>query len=258
MCLSRHSLDGQVSVGASAAEILVLAYHRIGDPPPGEWNDWFYVSEEAFAEHLRLLDKDGWTFIDLPRLLAGMDASATVPPRSVLITFDDADVTLLIGGLPRLVCQHVPAVVFVPTDFVGATNEFDMGEQPPERICSWDELRELAKHGVSIQAHSASHRSFAQLGRSEAYGELRRSKHVLEDGLRRPVEAFAYPFGDMGRDPPSTEEMLAELGYRAAFLYGGSCPWQLARSQRFRLARLAVGRDTDLGTELAIAVGRTA
>src|SRR6266480_2729531 len=106
-----------MSVEATAAEILVLAYHRIGDPPARGWNDWFYVSEEAFVEHLRLLEEDRWTFIDLPRLVTGMDDPTTVPPRSVLITFDDADVTLLTGGLPHLASQRIPAVVFVPTDF---------------------------------------------------------------------------------------------------------------------------------------------
>jgi peptidoglycan/xylan/chitin deacetylase (PgdA/CDA1 family) len=239
-----------MSVNRMAADVLVLAYHRLGDPPPGQWNDWFYVSEEAFEEHLRLLRDDGWTFVDLGELLAGLDDSATVPARSALITFDDADATLLTGGLATLERYRIPAVVFVPTDFIGATNEFDEGDQPPERICSWDELRELARHGISVQAHSASHRRLSELGDSEAYSELGRCKHVLEDHLGAAVEAFAYPFGDVGRDPRRIEQMLGELGYRAAFLYGGNCPWSLAAARRFQMARLAMGRDTDLRGEL--------
>jgi peptidoglycan/xylan/chitin deacetylase (PgdA/CDA1 family) len=247
-----------MNVEATAAEILVLAYHRIGDPPPGEWNDWFYVPEDAFADHLRLLDEDGWTFVELPRLLAGMEERATIPRRSALITFDDADVTLLSGALPHLAKHRIPAVVFVPTDFIGATNDFDGEDQPPERICSWDELRGLGEHGLSIQAHSASHRRLTDLQPSDIRRELQCCKDVLEHRLGRPVEAFAYPFGDMGRDPLSTEKMLVEVGYRMAFLYGGSCPWPLVGSPRFRLARLAVGRDTDLATELTNSVRRTA
>lgn len=240
-----------MSVGATAAEILVLAYHRIGEPPPGPWNDWFYVSEEAFTDHLRILQENGWTFIDLPRLLVGMEDPASVPPCTALITFDDADRTLFTGGLPHLVPLHIPAVLFVPTDFVGRTTDaFDDGNQPPERICSWDELRQLPEHGVSIQAHGASHSRFTELPASKIRRELRCCKAVLEDRLGHPVEAFAYPFGDMGRDPPSTERMLVELGYRAAFLYGRSCPWPLVGS-RFQVGRLAVGRDTDLPRELA-------
>jgi peptidoglycan/xylan/chitin deacetylase (PgdA/CDA1 family) len=240
-----------MSVGTTEAAILVLAYHRIGDPPAGPWNDWFYVSEEAFVEHLRLLVNDGWTFIDLPRLVEGMDDPTAVPPRSVLITFDDADVTLLTGGLPHLTRQRIPAVVFVPTDFVGGTNEFDGGDQPPVRICSWDELRFLARHRVSIQGHGASHRRFTELDASAIRRELQRSKQVLEDHLGDVVDAFAYPFGGMGLNPTCTERVLDELEYRTAFLYGGSCPWLLAGSQRFRLARLAVGRGTALDRELA-------
>jgi peptidoglycan/xylan/chitin deacetylase (PgdA/CDA1 family) len=240
-----------MSAETTAAEILVLAYHRIGDPPAGAWNDWFYVSEEAFVDHLRLLEKDRWTFIDLPRLVTGMDDPTAVPPRSVLITFDDADVTLLTGGLPHLAGQRIPAVVFVPTDFVGATNEFDGGDQPPVRICSWDELRLLSQHGVSIQAHSASHRRFTELDASGIRRELQRCKDVLEDRLGDTVEVFAYPFGDMGREPACTEKMLDELNYRAAFLYGGNCPWSIVGSQRFRLARLAMGRGMGLDRELA-------
>jgi peptidoglycan/xylan/chitin deacetylase (PgdA/CDA1 family) len=236
---------------ATAAEVLVLAYHRIGDPPSREWNGWFYVSEDAFAEQLRVLDEQGWTFIDLARLIRGMAEPTTVPPRSALITFDDADVTLLTRGLPHLTRHRIPAVVFVPTAFIGATNAFDEGDQPPVRICHWDELRELVHHGVSIQAHSASHRRFTDLAPSDIRRELQCCKEVLEDRLGHRVEAFAYPFGDMGPDPSCTEKMLIELGYRVAFLYGGRCPWPLCGSQRYQLARLAVGRDTDLDRQLA-------
>jgi peptidoglycan/xylan/chitin deacetylase (PgdA/CDA1 family) len=241
-----------MSVRTTAGEILVLAYHRIGEPPPGPWNDWFYVSEEAFTDHLRILHESGWAFIDLPRLLVGMEDPASVPPRAVLITFDDADGTMLTGGLPHLARLRIPAVLFVPTGFIGGTtDDFDNGAQPPERICGWDELRRLQTCGVSIQAHGVSHRRFAELPASTIRRELRCCKDVLEGCLRHPVEAFAYPFGDIGRDPPATEKMLMELGYRAAFLYDRSYPWPLVGSRRFQLGRLAVGRDTDLRRELA-------
>jgi hypothetical protein len=149
-------------------------------------------------------------------------------------------------------------VVFVPTDFVGATNEFDGGDQPPARICSWDELRLLSRHGVSIQAHSASHRRFTELDASGIWRELQCCKEVLEDRLGEGVEVLAYPFGDMGREPGCTEEMLDALNYRAAFLYGGNCPWSPVGVQQFRLARLAMGRGMGLERELARSQRRVA
>lgn len=235
--------------------MLVLGYHRIGDPPPGQWNDWFYVSEQAFAEQLLALDDHGWTVIDLTQLLAGLSDPARLPARSALITFDDADASLQTGALSHLLRRRVPAVAFVPTEFVGASNAFDQGDQPPARILDWGELGELACQGVSIQAHSVSHRRFSDLSAPEIRRELRCSKEALEDRLGTAVHAFAFPFGDAGRSRAGTEQALAELGYRAAFLYGGACPWPLAGCRRFALARLAMGRDTDLGSELAGAAG---
>lgn len=245
-----------MKLGATAPQVLVLAYHRIGDAPPGPWNDWFYVPEERFAQHLRLLRERAWSVIDLRQLFAGLENPTAAPARSALITFDDGDRTLLTGGLPHLLRWRAPAVVFVATDFIGGTNAFDAGHQPPERICSWEELRELADHGVSIQAHSLSHPRFTDLAAPDIRRQLRCCKQLLEDRLGHHVEAFAYPFGDAGRDPARTEQLLEELGYRAAFLYGGRCPWPLADSRRFHLARLPIGRDTELDIELAGAEDR--
>jgi peptidoglycan/xylan/chitin deacetylase (PgdA/CDA1 family) len=233
----------------TSADLLVLAYHRIGDPPPGRWNDWFYVAERTFTEHLDVLDEAGWTFIDLPQLLKGIDDPTGLPRRSILLTFDDADVTLL-TGVRHLARRGIPAIVFVPTDFVGATNAIDGDDQPPERICSWSDLHELALQRISIQAHAASHRRFSDLSPSQIRRELQSSKQVLEDRLDRLVEALAYPYGDIGRAATLTERMLAKLGYQVAFLYGGNHRSRITGSCRFRVARLAVGRDTDLEAEL--------
>ena len=105
---------------------------------------------------------------------------------------------------------------------------------------------------MSIQAHSASHRRFTELDASGIRRELQCCKEVLEDRLGDVVEVLAYPFGDMGLEPACTETMLDELNYRAAFLYGGSSPWSLVGAQRFRLARLAMGRGMGLDRMLAI------
>jgi peptidoglycan/xylan/chitin deacetylase (PgdA/CDA1 family) len=242
----------------SERQVAVLAYHRLGDAPPGDWNDWFYVHEDDFAEHLQFLARMDWSVITLSDLIIGLVNPSAIPPRSVLITFDDADATLVSVGLPQLRRFGLPAVVFVPTKFVGGTNSFDAGNQPPERICSWEDLSELARHDVSIQAHSVSHRPFTELGLSDIQRELRSCKAILEDRLNHHVEAFAYPFGDMGSDPSRTEGVLLECGYRAAFLYGGRCPWPLTGVRRFCLPRLAMGRDTDLAAELGSGVGQDA
>jgi peptidoglycan/xylan/chitin deacetylase (PgdA/CDA1 family) len=99
---------------------------------------------------------------------------------------------------------------------------------------------------VAVQSHGVSHRAFSGLGAAEQEAELRRSKSVLEDGLKRPVEVFCYPYGDGGGDPGRVAEALRRAGYRAACCYGGG-PNPIPVANPYRLARLAMGPDTDLG-----------
>src|SRR3712207_6326967 len=133
--------------------------------------------------------------------------------------------------------------------YIGGFNGFDAGHEPEEPICDWDDLRELERSGVSIQSHGASHRSFSKLGLREQEKELARSKITLEAGLEKPVEVFAYPYGDGGTGPQSTGRALERAGYRAACLYKGG-PNPLPIAEPYRLTRLAIGPDTDLRVAL--------
>jgi peptidoglycan/xylan/chitin deacetylase (PgdA/CDA1 family) len=137
----------------------------------------------------------------------------------------------------------------VPTDYIARSNGFDAGYEPEEAICDWDDLRELERLGVSIQSHGASHRSFSKLSLTEQEEELARSKITLEANLERPVEVFAYPYGDGGTEPRSTNGVLEWAGYRAACLYKGG-PNSLPIAEPYRLTRLAMGPDTDLRAAL--------
>lgn len=228
----------------------MLGYHKVGTPVPPAWETWYYVSEDVFAGQLSQVKELGWEPVDARRLLAGLDDPAALPERSVLITFDDGFRCVLDVAAPRMRSLGFPGVMFVPTDYVGRTNEFDLHtSQPQEPLCSWDELRALERQGVSIQSHGAAHRAFSDLSPGEADHELRRSKAVLEEGLQRPVEVFAFPYGDGGTDKATMSHALADAGYRAGFLYGGG-PFRLPQETPYRLARLAMGAETDLAAEL--------
>lgn len=53
----------------------------------------------------------------------------------------------------------------------------------------------------SVQSHGASHRPFSKLDPAEQEEELIRSQAVLEAGLGKPAQVFAYPYGDWGANP---------------------------------------------------------
>jgi len=247
-----------MSSSVDRRSLAILSFHKIGAPSDPEWEKWFYIPENIFREQMETLRRHHWRVIGIDDFLRGLSDPDSLPDRSALLTFDDGYQSTLTVALPCLQRFGYPAVVFVPTVYIGGTNSFDLDNEPPEAICTWDELRRLEAGGVSVQSHGVTHRSFSELSPAERREEAERSKAVLEQGLQTTVSTFAFPFGD-GGDPDAVSPMLVDAGYRAAFLYGASDPYipiHLPIGEAHRLDRVAMGPDTDLDAILGeLAVG---
>ncbi len=232
------------------ARLAILGYHKIGPPAPGGWETWYYIPEDVFARQLEVLRDDGWSMLDVRGFLDALAEPQAAPRKVALLTFDDGYRSMLDAASRVLGRFGYPSVLFVPTAYVGGENAWDADVEPREPICSWDDLRELARRGVSSQAHSATHRQASALTPEELEGEIRRSKQTLEEELREQVDVFSFPYGDGGADPRVTTELLAAAGYKAACLYGGGVATLPAR-EPYRLTRIAMGPETELRDALA-------
>lgn len=232
--------------------LAILAYHKIGEPTPGGWDTWYFIPQPTFVEQINVIRNSGWSVIDLPAFLRGLDDPRTVSDRSLLLTFDDGHKSFHLNAFPILRSFGLPAVCFIPTDHVGGSSIFDRGIEPEEFLCDWDDLREMSRHGIAIQSHGASHEWASLMEAPQLREEIARSKRTLELELREKVETLAFPFSDPGRDAKAVDEGLREAGYRAAFLCGGGPDIvELPVPDRFRIDRLAVYRDTDLKSLLS-------
>jgi peptidoglycan/xylan/chitin deacetylase (PgdA/CDA1 family) len=237
------------------SRIAILGYHKVGPPAPGGWETWFQIPERVFAQHLAILREGGWELLDAGTFLDGLANPDRLPQRGALITFDDGYRSLRDAALRCLRASRAPAVLFMPSDFVGRDNEFDQGgSEPEEPLCDWRDLKELARCGVSIQSHGASHRGFSEISPAGRRDELERSKAELEAGVGQPVELFAFPYGDDAEGGAEVGTALADAGYRAACGYGGR-PFSIPAADPYRLPRVAMGPDTDLRAVLTGAAG---
>ena len=228
----------------------ILVFHKIGEPPRGTWRTWNYVPTATFIGFLEMLAEDGWEVIDLDTLMAGTSDPEALPQRSAVLTFDDGYRSMLTTAEPLLARFGHPAVLFVPTNYVGALNRFDAGDEPEEPICTWDELRELERRGVAVQSHGSSHRSFDDLAFEQQVHELTESKRALDQHLQNPVHTFSFPFGARGNAGAQLDEALQAAGYRAAFRYHGGVQ-RFPGAEAFALRRVPIGSDTDLQRQLA-------
>ena len=80
-----------------------------------------------------------------------------------------------------------------------------------------DQVTDLVDAGMTVGAHSISHRILPRLSYAEQRSEIVDSKGYLESVIGEPVRVFAYPYGTPGTFPDETVRIVDEEGFEAAF-----------------------------------------
>ncbi|MCW0212431.1 MAG: polysaccharide deacetylase family protein [Pseudonocardia sp.] len=163
--------------------IPVLMYHGVHDAPgdDGHFNPVYSVRTEDFARQLDWLVAQGYRTVRLDDLEAAAD------DRSVVLTFDDGDVSNVDVALPLLVERGLVAEFFVVSDNIGSPGW--VGE---------DDGRVLVGAGMGVQSHSCTHRALQDLPLSELEHELVASRQALEAWTGTGVTAISLPGGRGG------------------------------------------------------------
>jgi peptidoglycan/xylan/chitin deacetylase (PgdA/CDA1 family)/glycosyltransferase involved in cell wall biosynthesis len=213
----------------------VLAYHAIADLSANRRLAPYGVPPEAFAEQIDHLAAEGWSFVELERFLDAVSGGEPLPPRSLLLTFDDAYVDLLTAACPILAERGLPAVVFAVTSQIGGTNVWRRSDAIELPLLDAAGLRTVADQGVVVGSHGATHRPLPAVPEDELDAELVGSADALESiGLTRPT-VFSYPHGEWS---PAIAAAVARAGYRAAFTVAGSSVRRMP--DRYGLPRIEV------------------
>lgn len=218
MVLVRSAREAVGSAGSLEAEfdvsLPVLLYHRVG-PPAAGLHPGLTLHPERFACHIDWLARRGFSTISPHQWLAWRDRREPLPPRPLLITFDDAFADLGEHALP-VVRQHgMTAVVFVVTGQLGGLPAWDMsagGPEPP-RLMTAEAIRHWRDEGIHFGAHTQTHRDLRAIAGDELVQEVQGSRMELERLLDTPVICFAYPYGHYG---PRASRLVAE-SYGLAF-----------------------------------------
>jgi peptidoglycan/xylan/chitin deacetylase (PgdA/CDA1 family) len=196
----------------------VLMYHKVNDLPENPLS----VPVGVFDEQMAQLKELAYTVVDLDAVLDHYARLRPLPPRAVLITFDDGYRDNLENALGVLRAYGYPAVLFVPIGYLDDQAPLPHEERLRQRglvnrTLRWDELAELERGGIRVESHGISHRPLAALEVDEATREIVLSKLRLEDRLGRPVRAFAYVKGSEAHYKPVHLSLLRQAGYEVAF-----------------------------------------
>ena len=195
---------------AARATVPALCYHQLRDwtAADSEYDRVSLICPPAvFRRQLDALADGRWTTISPDRYLAHLTTGAPLPPRPVLLTFDDSQGSQITVGLPELVRRRMTATFFVMTVPL---------DKP--RWMSRADLRRLVAAGMTIGAHTWDHQRADRYSGADWQRELNAPKTELEQMTGRPVRHFAYPYGLW---TPTDFPHLAAAGYRTAFTLDG-------------------------------------
>lgn len=99
-------------------QLLILAYHGISQLDEHKWRPSLYMTPELFASRLTMLSKSGCNVLPLDQALLRLK-EGTLPPQSVVLTFDDGFFNFYQHAYPILKRFNYPATVYQTTFYVG-------------------------------------------------------------------------------------------------------------------------------------------
>lgn len=184
---------------ADGPKILVLNYHQIDNK-----HTPLAVPINDFEEQMKFLSESGCITITPDELYAGLNGDIEMPPKPVLITFDDGYIDNYINAFPILKKYGLRATIFIIPSFTGSYPNY----------LTWEQLKEMEANGITIESHTLTHPKLEELPDDEIRNELINSKNTLEEQLGHPIEFLAYPTGTYNLHIAGIAQ---DVGYKGAF-----------------------------------------
>ena len=192
----------------------ILMYHKVGAELANPADTYLNVTVGSFRRQMQALTGLGYRARPCGDVLEAIRKGQTLPRKTFAITFDDGYRCVGETAVPVLAEFGFPATVFVVSDCVGTTNQWDRDTGHPEiPLMDWQKLRELQTLGWEIGGHSRTHPHLNGLTESEAYAQIVESKQATEAKLGENLRAFCYPYGHFNADTPA---LVSKAGFVGA------------------------------------------
>lgn len=204
----------------------ILMYHSIVNEP-SRWGTYVISSQELESD-LKYLQGSGYTAVTMQDLLDYVDKCMPLPPKPVMLTFDDGYYNNYLYAFPLLKKYGMKAVVSI----IGRhTDRYTVNrdENPLYSHITWTEAIEMVDSGiVELQNHSydlhtisgSRTASMKAKGESDEHYETVllsdsiRLQSLIDNYTHRLPTAYTYPFGLISKE---SVEILKEAGFRASF-----------------------------------------
>ncbi len=203
----------------------ILLYHHVADINPPSL---YYTSINDFSDQMKLLHDLGYTAIPMSLLVEAITKGANLPPRPIVISFDDGDEDVFTNAFPIMKTYDYPGILFIVSNWLGS-----------QHYLGADEIKEMASYRWEVGDHSTSHVNL-QDNPGATFDQAAPSRIALKNALGMPIDVFAYP---NGAATSFTMEKISSYGFKAAvgleYPYNGE-PYIQGPLNLFYLSRIEV------------------
>ncbi len=210
----------------------ILVYHQIGR---GNNLDYLILDKSLFTEQMHFITKHYRPF-SLEDLLQTIRRTGAIPPKSIVVTFDDGYANTYSEAFPILQKYKIPATLFITTGFI----ENSVRSPYAAKMMSWKMVKEMHKSGIEIGSHTLTHPNLRNCGAKKAAYEMTESKKQIEQKIQAPVKTLAYPYGSSRAFSETTQSLAKKAGYL------GACTTVSGQNERttnpFALRRISLAK----------------
>ncbi|MEB3232060.1 MAG: polysaccharide deacetylase family protein [Leptolyngbyaceae bacterium] len=185
------------------AHVPVIMYHDIVE----EKEVFFDVTVAEFEAHLELIKESGATPISMDELVRHLRTGMPLPPKPVLLSFDDGYLGHYTYVYPLLKKYGYPGLFSI--------YHYKVGREHGRPGVNWDQVRTIANDPLmTIASHSIMHpKDLRDLDDLTLTQEIVESKQLLEEAIGQTIRYFTYPEGNYD---DRVSEIVAMAGYQAA------------------------------------------
>lgn len=221
--------------GSGPASIPIIMYHQVRNDKSGD----MIISKAKLEEELSYLKREGYYSISPSEWLDYCDGRIGLPPKCVILTFDDGWKSQYQNAVPLLEKYGFRGVFYVYPDFVGGS-----------AAMNWKQIQSLAKRGHTVGCHSMTHPKLTpdknesdRNYKARIKEEIADSKKVIEEKTGINVTDFCFPYGYYSED---CFKLLDKAGYETATTVNAG--QNSKDADPFILSRYQVNQSTSLST----------
>ena len=164
----------------------ILTYHAISYKPQSYKDPNLVIKPKQLEAQIKYLYQHRYNTISLTDLYGAMYLGKKLPPKPVILTFDDGLREQYRVAFPILKKYRKKATFFVtPCVF----------DRPSKiRYMTPEQLSEMSKAGMDIQSHTYCHGILTDYDSAKLNFHIAWPKHLIEKGITgKPVQFMSYP-----------------------------------------------------------------